>query len=45
MFWLAGYIIKSGYDEKTGEFDKKPDDVFLALFAIMQGAMHSGMAT
>jgi hypothetical protein len=45
MFWLAGYIIKNGYDPETGTFDKKPDDVFLALFAIMQGAMHGGMAT
>jgi ABC-type multidrug transport system fused ATPase/permease subunit len=35
MFWLAGWIIKNGYDPKTGTFDKKPDDVFLALFAIM----------
>jgi len=45
MFWVAGWIVKNGFNEETREFDKSPTDVFLALFAVMMGAMHSGYAT
>ena len=44
MFYVAGLIIEDSMDEQTGIPEINPEDVFLALFAIMMGAMHSGTA-
>jgi ABC-type multidrug transport system fused ATPase/permease subunit len=38
MFWFGGLIIKNSIDEETGMPTISPEDVFIALFAIMFGA-------
>lgn len=44
MFYVAGLIIEDNFVPETGVYEVNPEDVFLALFAIMMGAMHSGTA-
>jgi len=45
MFWAGGAIIKnSEIDEETGELSINPEDIFIALFAIMFGANAAGTA-
>lgn len=44
MFFFAGMIIKNSIDEETGEIITNPEDVFIALFAIMFGANAAGNA-
>jgi hypothetical protein len=38
MFWFGGLIIKNSINEETGLPEVSPEDVFIALFAIMFGA-------
>ena len=44
MFWFGGLIIKNSIDEETGMPTISPEDVFIALFAIMFGASQAGTA-
>ena len=44
MFWSAGKIIEKNFDAETMTFIINPEDVFMALFAIMFGASHAGSA-
>jgi len=48
MFYFGGMIMKSAMDEgpdpETGRYSINPEDVFVALFAIMWGASHAGSA-
>lgn len=45
MFWAGGAIIKnSEFDEETGKPSIDPEDIFIALFAIMFGANAAGTA-
>lgn len=44
MFWSAGKIIAKNFDAETMTFKINPEDVFIALFAIMFGASHAGSA-
>jgi ATP-binding cassette subfamily B (MDR/TAP) protein 1 len=44
MFFFAGKIIKDNYDPVTKVYNVNPQDVFLAIFAMMMGASHAGMA-
>ena len=45
MFWVGGKLINDNIDPVTGEFDLDPQDIFMALFAIMFGASHAGSAS
>jgi hypothetical protein len=38
MFWFGGLIMKNSINEETGQPDISPENVFIALFAIMFGA-------
>jgi hypothetical protein len=38
MFWFGGLIIKNSIDEETGVPSISPENIFIALFAIMFGA-------
>lgn len=44
MFWFGGLIIKNSIDEETGMPTINPEDIFIALFAIMFGASQAGTA-
>jgi len=44
MFFCGGWIIKNSIDEETGVPTLSPEDVFIALFAIMFGASQAGTA-
>lgn len=44
MFFFGGLIIKNSVDEETGIPTVNPEDVFIALFAIMFGANAAGNA-
>jgi ATP-binding cassette subfamily B (MDR/TAP) protein 1 len=44
MFYCGGLIIKNSIDEETGLPTISPEDVFIALFAIMFGASQAGTA-
>lgn len=44
MFWFGGLIIKNSIDEETGMPTISPENVFIALFAIMFGASQAGTA-
>ena len=45
MFWAAWKIINKNFDPVTMTFSINPEDVFMALFAIMFGASHAGTAS
>lgn len=45
MFWFGGKFINDSIDEATGEPDLDPEDVFIAMFAIMFGASAAGSAS
>ena len=45
MFFFGGKLINDGIDPVTGEMSINPQDVFVALFAIMFGATHMGSAS
>ena len=44
MFWSGGKIIAKNFDTETMTYKINPEDVFIAIFAIMFGASHSGSA-
>jgi ATP-binding cassette subfamily B (MDR/TAP) protein 1 len=45
MFWFGGLIIKNSIDEETGIPSISPENIFIALFAIMFGASQAGTAS
>lgn len=44
MFYFASVFIENSYDPVTNTMSINPQDVFMALFAIMFGASHAGTA-
>jgi hypothetical protein len=45
MFWLGGLILDNAeVDPITQQMTPNPQDVFIALFALMFGALHAGQA-
>ena len=44
MFLFGGIIMENSFDEKTGKMTILPENLFIALFAIMFGASHAGSA-
>lgn len=44
MLYGGGWVIENSIDPETGLPTKNPEDVFLALFAMMFGASHAGTA-
>jgi len=44
MFYAGGAIIKNSIDEDNGEIKIEPENIFIALFAIMFGANAAGNA-
>lgn len=44
MFWAGGRIVGDSYNEETQQFEINPENVFIALFALMFGASHAGTA-
>lgn len=44
MFYFGGLIIKNSINEETGIPEINPEDIFIALFAIMFGASQAGTA-